>query len=158
MSSQIEETCTAVKTLMNNDMFDINKQTSVITLINIVLNSNDYVNLIKGKVKEIKSDGKFDANDIPNVLLIILQSKAFLNTTIKAGSVATNTFKMDSLKYVVYAVIHFILLIEKVDPEFIKNIDASYSPLWEIIAFDPKELVINVSNTWRKIFPCCFSK
>jgi len=149
-------TLDAVKAMMIFDNYDESKKATVLTAINIATNAADYVNMLKEQVKKIKADGKFDSNDLPYVFSIIINSRAYLVSTVKNGMNVTSTIKLDSTKYIVFGVLHFVMVTENVDPQVIQQTIDFYPALWDLIAIDPKDFLIKADSFWRKAFPCCF--
>jgi hypothetical protein len=151
----ITDTCTLVTTMMNTDNVSPATQSSILSMVNLALNSNTYIASITQQVKNINADGKFNQNDIPAVLMIILQSKAFLQTAISGSANVATKFDVASLKYIVYAVIHFVMVAENVDLVVVQSIDVSFSSLWNLVAINPVELAADIKILTNKCFPCC---
>lgn len=149
-------TCDAVKAMMVSDNYDESKKATVLTAINVAVKSTDYIHMIKEQVKKIRADGKFNANDLPYVFSIIINSRAFLVNTVKSGMDITSTIKIDSTKYIVYGVLYFVMVTENVEPDVITQTTDFYPALWDLIAVDPKDFLIKADSCWRKAFPCCF--
>ena len=151
----ITDTCTLVTSMMNTDNVSPATQASILSMVNLALNSNTYIASITQQVKNINADGKFNQNDIPAVLMIILQSKAFLQTAINGSANVATKFDVASLKYIVYAVIHFVMVVENVDLAVVQSIDVSFSSLWNLVAINPVELAADIKILTNKCFPCC---
>ena len=152
----LSATCDAVKIMMANDNYDESKKETVLNAISIAVKSTNYIQMIKEQVKKIRADGKFNANDLPYVFSIIINSRAFLVTTIKTGMDVSSTIKIDSTKYIVYGVLYFVMLTENVEPAVITQTTEFYPALWDLIAVNPKDFLIKADSVWRKVFPCCF--
>ncbi len=156
VSQNLNLACDAVVGMMNDDKYDQSKRAAIMTIIKATLKSDSYINSVKDQIKKINEDGQFDAKDLPSILIIITESKAFLAATIQDGVDLKSTLKLDSMKYITFGVIYFVMLIEKVDPIILDETKVVYSSLWDLIAFDPKQLLIKADSCWRKTFPCCF--
>lgn len=157
LEKAMNDSCNSVKIMMDNDNYDVSKRTMIITAINTAVTSSDYINSIKKDINQIKADGKFDANDLPSVFSIIFRSQKFLATTLKNGMIVTSNFDSGSMKYVVYGIIHFVMLTQNIDQSIIDQLTTAYTPLWELVAINPKDLLIKVDSCWRTVFPCCFA-
>jgi hypothetical protein len=156
INQNLSITCDAVVSMMNDDNFDQSKRAAIMTIIKATIRSESYVNSVKDQIKKINEDGQFDAKDLPHILIIIAGSKDFLSATIRDGVELKSTLKLDSMKYITFGVIYFVMLMEKIDPIILEEVKVSYSSLWNLISFDPKDLLIKADGCWRKCFPCCF--
>lgn len=156
VTKNIESVRESIINMMNVDEFEYARRESVMNIVNIVLKSDEYVDIIKIQIKKINEDGKFDAKDLPPILIIIAESKIYLSSIIKDAVELKSTLKLDSMKYITFGVILFVMLTEKVDKTIIDETISYYSPLWDLIAFDPKDLLIKADTFWRKTFPQCF--
>jgi hypothetical protein len=151
LETSLNETSKAVEDLMNIDLFDMQKRTTIIKALNICLKSKDYINQIKLLVNAIKLDGKFDMNDLPSIFSIVLQSKTFLNTIIIDGMSIKTNFDTDSFKYIVYGILYYIMLIQNVDKTVITQLSLTYNSLWTLVAFDPKKLFIKAESCFKSL-------
>jgi hypothetical protein len=157
MEQEILKTLEEVKNIMTSDNTNEETKKAVTEIIKIILNSNTYINSIKDQVKTIIEDKKIDEKDIPTILTIVLQSKLMIREIIMSSSIITININMDTTKYIIYSIIHFILVVEKVNLETIYSFNKNFSLLWKLVAFEPKELVTNIKKITNKCFPC-FSK
>jgi hypothetical protein len=157
LQQNVVNTCNLVSTMMTTDNLDQQTATAVNEMLKLVLNSDAYINSVRQQVKTIIADGNFNQNDIPSVLTIVLQSKAFLQTTLNSGAKITVNLNMSTLKYVIFGVLHFVMVLEKANPALITSLDTTYSPLWNLVAVDPQQLSSDVSTITQGCFPC-FSK
>ena len=156
INQNLSTACDAVVSMMNDDKFDQGKRAAIMTIIKAVLRSDSYINSVKDQVKKINEDGQFNAKDLPYIFLIIAGSKDFLSATIRDEVELKSTLKIDSMKYITFGVIYFVMLMEKIDPIILEEVKITYSSLWDLILFDPKNLLIKADSCWRKCFPCCF--
>ena len=158
LNQNIANTCNLVSVMMNTD--NVNQQTrnAVTEMINLILNSDTYITLVREQIKTIISDGTFDQNDLPAVLTIVLQSKTFLRTVLSQTALITTNLNMNTLKYVIYAIIYFVMTLENANPAVITSFNTTFSPLWNLVSIDPQEFVSDVSVITHKCFPCFYKK
>ena len=154
----INTTCNSIITLMNMDYVQPAVQTSILAVVKLVLNSNMYIGGIKYQIHSIIADGKFDQNDIPALLTIIIQSKMFLQTAIGNGANVALTYNTSTLKYIIFGVIHYILIAENTNPLLVQNIDTTFSNLWNLVVIDPAQLALDTAVIASHCFPCCGRK
>jgi len=156
ITQNLSNTIDAVAGMMNNDKFDQGKRAAIMTIIKVTLASDGYINSVKDQIKKIEEDGKFNSKDLPHVLIIVAESKQFLSATIRDGVDLKSTLKLDSMKYITFGIIYFVMLMENVEQLVLDDVKNSYSSLWDLIVFNPKDLLIKADGCWRKTFPCCF--
>lgn len=156
VNQYLKLTSDAVVNMMTDDKYDEHKRNDIMNILSIALRSENYVNSVKGQIRKINEDGKIDSKDIPYVLVIIADSKEYLSVTIQDTIALKSTLRLDSMKYIVFGVIYFVMLMEKVDPKILMDVKEHYSALWSLLEIDPKKLLIKADSCWRKCFPCCF--
>lgn len=152
----IDDTNNLIILMMNEDQVDNNIRTEVLALVNLTLTAEKYIKTIKEQIKLITADGVFNQNDIPAVLNIIIQSKLFLHSVLASGTTTIHNLDMSIMKYIIFAVLHFVLVVENANPTIITSVDSTFSSLWTLIAFNPKELMTDVSSLTQNCFPCLF--
>jgi len=155
IDKNINSTCDLIVGMMNADNVKQKVQTSVLSVVKLALNSNMYIGGITYQVKSIIADNKFDQNDIPAILKIIFQTKAFLQTAVGNAANIAVTFNAGSLKYIIFGVIHYILITENTDPVLVQIIDTTFSTAWDSFILDPEQLANDVAVIANKCFPCC---
>jgi hypothetical protein len=158
LEQNIINTCNLVTSMMNADIVNQQTLTGVTSIVNQILKSDTYIASIRSQVKTIIVDGVFDQKDLPAILTIVLESKAFLRTTLATGATIATNLDMGVMKYVVYAIIHFVMCLENTNSVSIASFDSTFSPLWNLVAFNPQELASDVSTISHKCFPCFYKK
>ena len=156
--TNIAQTTKMVTTMMNEDNVNEQTRTAVLSMINLALSSEQYINTIKQQVKLITVDGVFDQKDIPSILTIVLQSKTFLQSVLNNSASVANNLNMHILKYVIFAVIHYVLSVEQPNSSAIASLESTFSTLWTLVAFNPQELMTDVRTLSNKCFPCLARK
>ena len=154
----LDQTIIVIKNMMSMDNFVALPSTTVLSALNIAIQSDDYVNTVKNEVSKIKADGKFTISDVPAICIIVLKTQTLLNTTIINGIQFSTTFNLSSIKYLIFGVLYYVMLIQNVDPLVISELMVLFPAIWNLISFDPKQLVITTKSNCKTIFPCCFSK
>jgi len=158
VEQNLKTTCELVETMMNTDGVNDKTKTAIMTTVKLALSSDEYVDLIRQQVKAIISDSVFNQNDLPAVLIIVLQSKAFLRRVLSNGAKIAVNLDLGMLKYIVYAVIHFVMVLEKTNSTSVASLDVTFSPLWDLVAINPQELSADLSTITHKCFPCFYKK
>ena len=158
LDQNITNTCNLVMSMMNADGVVQQTRTAIMGLVTLTLNSDTYIDSVRQQINTIISGGNFNQNDIPAVLTIILQSKSFLQSALSTGATTATSLDMSTMKYVIYAVIHFVMVAENVNPAIVTSLDTTFSALWNLVAINPQELVSDVSTITHKCFPCLFKK
>jgi hypothetical protein len=160
LEQNIKNTFNLVSAMMNADNVDNQTRTAITSMINLTLNSETYITTIREQVKTIISDGIFNQNDFPAVLSIVVNSKAFLKNVFANSATIVSNLDMHILKYIIYAVIHFVMVLENSNPEIVASFDTMFSPLWNLVSINPHELVEDISIITNKCFSCfpCIKK
>ena len=150
--------CDLVLSMMNVDNIAQQTRDAIIAMVELTLNSDTYIVLIRQQVMAIISDGTVNQNDLPAILTIVLQSKVFLQSILASGVKIAVNLDMSTLKYIIYAVIHLVMILENANPVVIISLETSFSPLWNLVSINPLELVSSVSIITHKCFPCFYKK
>lgn len=152
LNNNLKITTDVITEMMNKDKFDETKRNGLFNIINILTRSDEYIKLIKNAIKKINEDGKFDGKDIPSIIVIVSQSKDYISETIDESIELKTTLKLESLKYIIFGIIYFVLLVENTDQSMLIELNQYYSSLWSLIAFNPNSLLIKAKSLWKK---CC---
>ena len=151
-ASVLGQTCALVQNMMTTDNYT--NSAGVMTVINVALNTSQYVNMIKSSVQQIKQGGTFGPADIPAILNIVLQSQSFLsNTATNLGSTVNNV-NASSMKYIIFGVLNYTLVSLNADPALVAQLDQLYSPLWLLLSFNPQKLVTDVKAVENACCKC----
>ena len=134
--------------IMKNDKEQEDNMDDVHDILRLAIRSNDFINSIKLKIDDIMLDHKLDYNDIPIIISIILESLTFLK------QLNDGKYKMNKVtsKYVIQGIILYVLSDMKIDNELITSFNILYPSLFNLISFDPKELISKVKICFGK---CC---
>jgi len=146
--AQLADTQKAITLMMDIDSYPQTNRAVINSAFLGITQSKTYINQIRGNVQQIFADGKFTLADAPNVLLIIAQSQATLNLVITNSVNLQTSLKQDSMKYIIFGIFRFVLLIENVSTV---ELDATFSPLWTLIAFNPADVAVKA----KAMFSCC---
>jgi hypothetical protein len=135
------KTIAAVELMLNMDKYDSKKGERVQLILQILMDSKDFVNAMSNGVKSVMADKKINAADFPTLMLMGLQTNNFIaklqtdSAELKAEAVA-----LDSLKYIIYGAIYFGLCMAKADDATLAMMAMFYPGLWSLIKFNPHSI------------------
>lgn len=101
------------------------------TFISTALELDRYIISVKNNIDEILKDRKIDMKDIPRLILLTMQIKNILYTSLKLKK----QISLDQAKYLVYATIYYFL-----DDDLVSNFQTLFVELWSLVEFDPTSL------------------
>ena len=156
ITANLNTTSVAVTNLMTADNYPIANQSGILDIIGVVLQSTSYISSIQSQVQQIIADGKITIGDTTNILVIISTSQTYLRSVITNGTQLHTTLQLSSMKYIIYAVLYFVMLTLNAQQSEIDMLATTFGPLWSLLATYPKTLIINTETFLRKVFPCCF--
>jgi len=148
--AQLRDTQRAMNLMMNIDSYSEKNREVINSAFSAIVQEESYINKIKEHVHQICADGEFTIADIPDILMIIAQSQSALKLAIRNSINLKVSLEKNSMKYIVFAILHFILLVESVSTG---GLDRTFGSLWDLLAFDPSEVSVGV----KSCFSCCSS-
>ena len=146
--TQLVNTQKAMTLMMDTDAYPQTNRSVINSAFLAITQSKSYIDKIRSEIQQINADGAFTIADVPNVLLIIAQSQATLNLVISNSVNLKTSLRQDAMKYIIYGVFHFVLLVENV-PTI--ELDATFGALWTLVAFNPTSVVVGA----KSLFSCC---
>ncbi len=146
--TQLVDTQKAMTLMMDTDVYPQTNRPVINSAFLAITQSKSYVNKIRSEVQQIIADKEFTIVDVPNLLLIIAQSQAALNLVIAHSVNLKTSLQQDAMKYIIFGVFHFVLLVENVSTI---ELDATFGALWSLVAFNPSAVVVQA----KSLFSCC---
>ena len=139
-----DETPKMMTDLMIADKLSQSDQIAVNTAFKTVLNTKDYITHIKYEVDNIERDDKFNQNDIPEILKIIIETNNLKNSTIQLKTLVTQT----NMKYIIYGLlVQFVTFKDQSETElFLNALPVVYPGLW---------ILVSISVNGIKSIKCC---
>ena len=139
--SYSKRTVVAVELMLNMDKYDSKKGENVQRILQILMNSKDFVNAMSNGVKSVMADKKINAADFPTLMLMGLQTNDFIaKLQIDSDELKAEAVVLDSLKYIIYGAIYFGLCMAKADNATLSMIAMFYPGLWSLIKFNPHSI------------------
>jgi len=129
-----------------DENFDLKNTNSLLLSI---LQNNTYINTIKTEMRSIMSDCKIDIADLPHMLNIVLISKPVLSKFINSKTTITQIH----MKYIIYGIMVFALLLLDVQDDALNLIFAMYPSLWNIVEFNPNNFKTMIQEKIKS--GCC---
>ncbi len=131
---------------------DYSKNDEVLLLIKKILNSVEYLEMIKKDFDKILEDKKIDSKDIPKMITIMIK----LNNLIPKLTGIKEKISIDKMKYIFYATLYFYIIKYQVDFFDTFGIDEFrllYSNLWNLVEINPD--TVKVAAKKMSGFFCC---
>ena len=106
---------------------------------------------VKSDVLKIHEDKKITMNDMPIMCNIVVNSMSYIKTFSQTEKIA-QTLDQEATKYIVFGIMYFVFLEVNASEADLVAFTLMFDTLWQMISFDPKELILSVNNS------CCCKK
>ena len=142
---------TSIANLMQKNSIQMNVQSAIFGLLTGVLKSSEFINSLKSDVLKIHEDKKITMNDMPIMCNIVVNSMSYIKTFSQTEKIA-QTLDQEATKYIVFGIMYFVFLEVNASEADLVAFTLMFDTLWQMISFDPKELMLSVNNS------CCCKK
>jgi hypothetical protein len=144
-----KKTIAAVECMLNIDKYDINRGKRIEQILQILMDSKEFVTMISNGVKTVMADKKINAADFPTLMLMGLQTNSFLEKIqLDSADLKAEEACLDSVKYIVFGAIYFGLCMAKADETTLSMITMFYPGLWSLIKINPN----TIKNAAKSLF------
>jgi hypothetical protein len=140
-SQKVQQVLDEVRLMMAEDNVDSSVKNGLENLVKKTLSLNTYLNAIKGNLDAILKDKKVDSKDVPKMILLSMQVNRMLPRLLGLSKPLSSL----QVKYVIYGTVYFYIA-DKQDEFFTDGMTVElfrsfFSAAWELVEFDPKELI-----------------
>lgn len=149
--TNVKSACDVAVDMMNTDNYEEKKRGAIISAIQMLLNSQDYINMIKSEINSMIKDKKIDLNDYPKLLVVITESNSYIEKMQQQAAIVKSDFDIDAMKYIIFAVIYFGLLVGNVDESSIDNFKIMYPTLWKLLKVNPNKIAKQSKSLFGKL-------
>lgn len=151
ISTYEKKTLDAVITMLNIDKYDPEKGSRIQQILQMLMDSKDFVKMISNDIKAVMADKKINMADFPKLMSIGLQANTFL-TTLKIDSAELKAEEtcVDSLKYIIFGAIYFGLCMANADDSTLSIITMLYPGLWELLKINPAKIKAGAKSLFKK--------
>ena len=151
LADKLTETKQAMIAIMDADSYSQTNRAIINSAFMAIATEKTYINSITSRVEQIMADKEFTMTDIPNVLIIMAQSQAALNVAITNTITLKTSLQADSMKYIVFGVLHFVLLMKDIST---LELDITFSALWTLISINPTAIAVGAQSLFSGC-SCC---
>jgi len=130
---------------MVSDNVNLDVQRAVKALLTSVLQTDSYVSTLMTDVKKINADGNITVQDIPSLCSLISATSNFMKNLAQEKSQALS-LNVNSMKYVIYGVLYFVLLETKVPESDLPLMVKLFDTCWSLVSLKPESLEVLVKN------------
>ncbi len=147
-----KKTIHAVENMLTMDKYDTTRGERIQQILQVLMDSKDFVNMISGEIKIVMADKKINASDFPTLMMIGLQTSQFIDKIkLDSADLKAEEACIDSLKYIVYGAIYFGLCIGNADDATLTMLTMFYPGLWSLIKINPNTIEKAGKSLFNKI-------